>query len=150
MATSEDNKKVQLSKQILDMKFMKRTKDRVRKEEEDAEGQAMYSNQITEQMRKSGNVVFIETSISNCKNLIDGRLSFGGMNPDIERLMSDKYVKAIEEAERSKEKDVQDIDMAQGYHSSLVDTMGKKFQNKRQYSNRHSNRHSKKFMKPRD
>lgn len=135
----EDNKCVQLSKQILDMKFMKRTKERVKKEEEDAEGQAMYSNHITEQMRKSGHTMFISTSIGNCRNLIEGRLSFGGMNPDIERIMSDKYVRAIEEAEKLKEKDVTDADMAKGY-STLVDTMGKKFQNNKQPR--------RKFMKP--
>lgn len=135
----EEKKRVQLSKTILDMKFMKRTKDRVQKEVEDAEGQAMYANQITEQMRKSGNIVFIETSIGNCKNLIDGRLSFGGMNPDVEKLMSDKYLKTLESEEKLKEKDITDIEMAKGY-STLVDTMGKKFQ-KRQRSN-------KKFMRP--
>lgn len=141
----DKNKKVQLSKQILDMKFMKRTKERVKKEEEDAEGKAMYSNQITEQMRKSGNIVFIETSISNCKNLIDGRLSFGGINPDIERIMSDKHVRKIEEMEKLKEKDVQDVEMAKGY-STLVDTMGKKFNNNK----RHSRFNNKKFIKPRN
>lgn len=130
---------VKLSKTILDMKFMKKTKVRVEKEEEDAEGKAMYSNEITEQMRSSGNTIFIETNISNCKNLIEGRLSFKGMNPDIEKLMSNEDIKKIEAAEKRKEKDVSDVEMAKGY-STLVDTMGNKFKNR--------NRNKKKFMKP--
>lgn len=133
------NNKVKLSKSILDMKFMKRTKVRVEKEEEDAEGQAMYSGEITEQMRQSGNIIFVETNISHCKNLIEGRLSFKGMNPEIEKLMSNEDIKKIEAAEKRKEKDVSDVEMAKGY-STLVDTMGNKFKNK--------NRSKKKFMKP--
>lgn len=122
------------------MKFMKKTKVRVEREEEDAEGQAMYSNEITEQMRQSGNTIFVDTNISNCKNLIEGRLSFKGMNPDIEKLMSNEDIKKIEAAEKRKEKDVSDVEMAKGY-STLVDTMGNKFKNK----NKHKN---KKFVKP--
>lgn len=50
MATNRN--KVKLSKSILDMKFMKRTKDKVLKEEDDAQSRAMYSNEITEKMLK--------------------------------------------------------------------------------------------------
>lgn len=127
------------------MKFMKKTKERVDKEKDDAEGRAMYSDQITEEMKKAGNLIFISTSISNCKNLIDGRLSFGGMNPEIEKLMSKDYNQLLEAEERKKEKEVTDVEMADGY-SSLVNTMGKKF-------NSNKNKTSfakKKFMKPAD
>lgn len=133
--------KVKLSKSILDMKFMKKTKVRVEQEEDDAQGQAMYSDQITPQMRQSGSITFVETSISNCLNLIEGRLSFQGMNPDIEKLMSNEDIKKIEAAEKRKEKEVSDVEMAKGY-STVVDTMGGKFKNK-------NTRHKKnKFMKP--
>lgn len=121
------------------MKFMKKTKVRVEQEEEDAQGQAMYSNVITPQMKQSGSKIFIETNIANCKNLIEGRLSFKGMNPDIEKLMSNEDIKKIEAAEKRKEKDVSDAEMAKGY-STLVDTMGNKFKSK----------NKKKFMKPTD
>lgn len=133
--------KVKLSKSILDMKFMKKTKVRVEQEEDDAQGQAMYSNEITPQMRQSGTVIFVETNISNCKNLIEGRLSFKGMNPEIEKLMSNEDIKRIESAEKRKEKDISDVEMAKGY-STLVDTMGSKFKSK--------NKHKKKFLKPAD
>lgn len=141
----EGSSHVNLSKNILEMKFMKKTKERVAKENEDAEGRAMYSDQITEEMKEVGNLIFISTSITNCKNLIDGRLSFGGMNPEIEKLMSKDYNKLLEAEERKKEKDVTDVEMAEGY-SSLVNTMDKKF---------HSNKNKtsfkrKKFQKPED
>lgn len=136
----DDRKRAKLSKSILEMKFMKKTKERVEKEEEDAEGQAMYSKEITEKMRNSGHLIFIESNISQCKDLLDGRLSFGGMNPEIEKLMSNDYVKKFEASEKSKEKDVSDVEMAKGY-STVVDTMNNKFKSKNQ-------RNKKKFMKP--
>ncbi|CAH0557033.1 unnamed protein product [Brassicogethes aeneus] len=126
----EDNSKVTLSKSILDMKFMKRTKERVLKEVDDAEGKAMYSNEITDEMKKAGNIVFVDTSLSNCKDLIDGRLSFGGMNPEVEKLMANDYAKRVEQIEKKKEKDVTDEEMAKGY-STVVNTISKKFQNKK-------------------
>ncbi|KAF5307015.1 hypothetical protein FQR65_LT06602, partial [Abscondita terminalis] len=91
---------------------MKKTKERVLKEQDDADGEAMYSNEITEAMRKSGNINFTEVSIVNCKDLLEGRLSFNGMNPDIEKLMKNDYQKQVEQHERTKEKDISDIEMA--------------------------------------
>lgn len=122
--------KTKLSKAILDMKFMKKTKERVQKEQEDAEGQTMYANEITEEMRKSGNIMFVETSLFNCKGLIEGRLSFGGMNPDIENYMTATYAPKLEEIDKQMGTDVTDIDMAKGY-STLVNTMAKKFTEKK-------------------
>lgn len=136
----DEDRKAKLSKSILDMKFMKRSKERVEKEEEAAEGQAMYSNNITDEMRQSGNIVFVEASISMCKDLIDGRLSFKGMNPDVEKLMSNSYYKHLEIANKRLETDVNDVEMAKNYSSS-VNTISKKFQKKR---------NRKKFMKPSD
>ncbi|CAH1975638.1 unnamed protein product [Acanthoscelides obtectus] len=139
----EDSKQIKLSKGILDMKFMKRTKEKVEKAKEDAEGQSMYSSEITDEMRRTGNLVFISTSIVNCKNLIDGRLSFGGMNPEIEKLMANDYSKQLEEEEKKKEKDITDVEMAEGY-STVVNTIEKKF-NKSKHRSK-----NKKFMKPAD
>nr|CAH7745081.1 unnamed protein product [Callosobruchus chinensis] len=140
----EHGKPIKLSKAILEMKFMKKTKEKVQKEKEDAEGQAMYSGEITEEMRRTGNLVFVSTSIANCKNLIDGRLSFGGMNPEIEKLMANDYGMQLEEEEKRKEKDITDVEMADGY-STVVKTVEKKFSK----SNKHKFK-NKKFMKPVD
>jgi len=124
--------KVKLSQSILDMKFMKKTKEKFTKDQEDAESKEMYSNQITDEMKKDGNIIFREASITFCKGLIDGRLSFGGMNPDIEKMMENDYNKLLNEAEKRKEKDVTDEEMAKGTFSSAKEssTLNKLISNK--------------------
>nr|XP_023019506.1 M-phase phosphoprotein 6 [Leptinotarsa decemlineata] len=143
-----DNSKtnVKLSKGILDMKFMKKTKEKVEKEKDDLEGHIMYSSEITEEMRRSGNLVFVSTSMANIRTLVDGRLSFGGMNPEIEKLMANDYGKQLEDEEKRKEKDITDVEMAEGY-STLVNTMGKKFHGANRERKRKADR---KFVKPAD
>lgn len=137
----EHKKNSKLSRAVLDMKFMKRTKERVEKEKDDADGEAMYANEITEAMRKSGNVNFTEISIGTCRDLIEGRLSFNGMNTDIEKLMTDYHQKFIK-AEKAKETEVSDVEMAKSY-TSTVQTLGNKFETKRK-------RNKNKFLKPSD
>lgn len=80
--------KPKLPKSVLDMKFMKKTRERIEKEQANTQGHKdLYSNAITDEMRlASGNFV-IESSFIFCEDLLDGRLSFKGMNPEIERLM---------------------------------------------------------------
>ncbi|XP_076275758.1 M-phase phosphoprotein 6 [Rhynchophorus ferrugineus] len=133
-------KEVKLSKAILEMKFMKKTKEKVAKEEENAESREMYSHEITEEMKKNGNIIFRPASITVCKRLVDGRLSFGGMNPEVEKMMENDYNKRYTEAEKKKEKDITDEEMA--IQHSTVATISNKFKSKR-------NR-NKKFQKPRD
>lgn len=135
-----DQNKSQLSGAILEMKFMKKSKERVEKELDDAEGNAMYSNEITEQMRRGQRLAVVEVSINNCKDLIEGRLSFGGMNPEIERLMTEEYAKRIQKREKEKETDISDLEMAKRYNP-LVETLGKKMNKKRNKN---------KFLKPVD
>lgn len=137
----EDPIYLHLSKGILEMKFMKKSKDRVQREQEAAEGQAMYSNEITEEMKKSGNIVFSEAGISQCKNLIEGRLSFGGMNPEIEKLMQNDYAKKKGEAEAKLETEVSDVQMAE--YSSLTNAISNKFNSKK-------NKNKRKFLKPKE
>lgn len=116
------NNQAKLSKTVLDMKFMKKTKLRVEQEEEEAQGRAVYSNRITDKMKQNrGNIVFVETTISNCKNLIEGRLSFKGMNPTVEKLLANEDLRKLELAKKQKEKDISDVELAKGY-SLLADT----------------------------
>ncbi|KAK4880101.1 hypothetical protein RN001_008247 [Aquatica leii] len=138
----EHKKNAKLSRAVLEMKFMKKTKERVEKEEDDAEGEAMYSSEITEAMRKSGNINFTEISIVNCKDLLEGRLSFNGMNPEIEKLTKDDYQKQFEKQEKVKDKDITDAEMAANY-SSTIETIGNKFLDKK-------TRTRNKFLKPSD
>ncbi|EZA54340.1 M-phase phosphoprotein 6 isoform X2 [Ooceraea biroi] len=81
-----DNKRVALSKSILEMKFMKRTKDKVEKEQFEEEGEEYFGSQLKSRMKKTSKFL-VEPSYVFCEGLTDGRLSFQGMNPAIEKLM---------------------------------------------------------------
>lgn len=127
--------KTRLSKSILDMKFMKRTKEEVLKEMDAVEGRNLYSSEITEKMIHGTNYIK-ETSYAVCEDLIVGRFSCGGMNPDLERILEKE-----EQAANNKEfdikrkldaemvKDVKDDEMAKHY-SNLVKTISNKFNSK--------------------
>ncbi|CAK1603180.1 unnamed protein product [Parnassius mnemosyne] len=97
-------KKLQLPKSVLEMKFMKRTKERIEKELENIHGhEGLYSNIITNEMRTATGNYIPEASFIYCENLIDGRLSFKGMNPEIERLMELETAKEEESGEMQKD-----------------------------------------------
>lgn len=129
-----DNKKTKLSKTVLQMKFMKRTLEKVEREEDEAEGRAMYSKEITEKMLHGHSHIIIEPSFVICEGLhACGRFSYRGMNKEIEKIQNAEEEaklskEQLEERMRNKEmkKDVDDIEMLK-YYSSLVDTMGSKF-----------------------
>lgn len=119
------NNKTKLSKSILEMKFMKKTKEKVEKEADDDEGRKMYAGQITDKML--GDCLFIsEQSFVPCEDLIVGRVSYRGMNPEIERILEleDESKQAV--LIKEQELDVNDKDMAKHY-TTLVNTIGKKF-----------------------
>ncbi|XP_047987413.1 M-phase phosphoprotein 6 [Leguminivora glycinivorella] len=81
-------KKLQLPKSVLDMKFMRKTKERIEKELENTQDhENLYSNIITDEMRTASGNYVSESSFIFCEDLLEGRLSFKGMNPEIERLM---------------------------------------------------------------
>lgn len=127
MAT--DRNKVKLSKSILDMKFMKRTKEKVLKEEDDAQSRAMYSNEITEKMLKCESFYIIEPSYVPCEDLNDGRFSFRGMNPEIERILELEQQAKQAATDQNVKKDVTDEDMS-AYYSHVKKTIERKFQSK--------------------
>ncbi|VVC97372.1 M-phase phosphoprotein 6 [Leptidea sinapis] len=84
----ENRKKLSLPKSVLDMKFMKKTKDRLEKELDNIEGHHdLYADVITDEMRQASGNFISESSFIYCADLIEGRLSFNGVNPEIERLM---------------------------------------------------------------
>lgn len=131
------NRELKLSKAVLEMKFMKRTKERVEKEaaaaaaSEEATGEGgLYASEITDEMRK-GSCCMVEPSLALCLDLLDGRRSYRGMNPEVERLMR------LEEGpqdQQAAEVEVSDAQMAD-YYNPLVDTMQKKFKSKNQLIN---------------
>lgn len=121
-----------LSKGILEMKFMQRTKAKVDKEIEEAEGREMYSQEITQKMLNSNSNFIMEPSFVHCENLIEGRLSFRGMNPEIERLLELEQAERVANKRHDQPTEVSDKDMASFYNSQQV-TMQKKFQTKAQF-----------------
>ncbi|XP_028043307.1 M-phase phosphoprotein 6 [Bombyx mandarina] len=97
-------KKPQLPKSVLDMKFMKKTKERLERELEDTQDHgSLYSNIITNAMRSASGNYVTEASFIFCENLMEGRLSFKGMNPEIERLMEQEKLKEIPSGEMQKD-----------------------------------------------
>ncbi|XP_055855179.1 M-phase phosphoprotein 6 [Episyrphus balteatus] len=143
--------RARLSKGILEMKFMQRTKAKVDKEIEEAEGRAMYSSEITDKMNQNSNFI-IEPSFMYCEGLIEGRLSYRGMNPEIERLLE------LEQEEKDKKtrpppqaNDVSDKDMQAFYENNLARTMQKKFDKKRKSNDNSKGGNKKlKFQKPKE
>lgn len=126
---------VGLSKTVLEMRFMKRTKERVEREATAAAEAAeatgkggLYSHEITNEMRR-GNQTYcvVESSFVACLDLLDGRRSYRGKNPEIERLT--RLTENPSETNPN-EADVSDKQMAQ-FYNPLVSTVQKKFHNKR-------------------
>lgn len=126
---ASERNKLKLSKSILDMKFMKRTKEKVLKEEDDAQSRAMYSNEITEKMKKNESRFIIEPSYMICEDLNEGRFSFRGMNPEIERLMELEEQAKLAKIDNNVKKDVTDEDMT-AYYGNVKRTIERKFQSK--------------------
>lgn len=120
--------KTTLSKSVLQMKFMKRTKLKVEQAEEEAQGRAMYANEITSKMLGDSSLYIIEPSYVPCEDLIDGHVSFRGINPEIERLMEKEQIAKQQPVDREMTKDVSDKDMVQ--HYNLVNTISRKFDRK--------------------
>ncbi|KNC27806.1 hypothetical protein FF38_07972 [Lucilia cuprina] len=143
--------KPRLSKGILEMKFMQRTKAKVDKEIEAAEGRAMYSNEITEKMLNSNSNFIIEPSFVHCENLIEGRLSFRGMNPEIERLLELEREEKAAAKRQEQSTEVSNDDMVKFYQNKTAGaahTIEKKFnkfkkinQNKNNNNNSNNKRH---------
>lgn len=103
---------------------MKRTKEKAEIERENDERQAMFASSISDAMKHQGSRFISEPSYVNIENLTFGRMAFGGMNPEIEKMVEDERIKAEEAESESKDKDVQDEEMVDFYIS-------KKFASKR-------------------
>lgn len=120
-----------LSKTILEMKFMKRTKEKVLKEEEDRESRAMYAKEITDRMLNYENNFVIEPSYTVCEDLNDGRFSFRGMNPDIELIVEAEMRAKQPIIDSNVSKEVDDAEMT-AYYGNVMKTIKRKFESKKQ------------------
>lgn len=94
----------------------------------------------------SGNYI-LEQSYVPCENLIDGRLSFQGMNIEIERLMQLEEIAKRPPVDRSMKTDVSDMEMTTQFKQSLVETVASKYQIKR---NRAPNEYSAQHLQSTD
>uniref|UniRef100_G3WKQ2 M-phase phosphoprotein 6 n=1 Tax=Sarcophilus harrisii TaxID=9305 RepID=G3WKQ2_SARHA len=84
------------------------------------------------ELKEKESFIIEEQSFMLCEDLLYGRMSFRGFNPEIEKLMVQMNSKNKDEEveDVSMEADVSDEEMARRYES-LVGTIGKKFAKKR-------------------
>nr|XP_028595970.1 M-phase phosphoprotein 6 isoform X1 [Podarcis muralis] len=153
--------KSKLSKNLLRMKFMQRGLDSETKKQLEEEEKKIISKEHwfldLPELKEKESFIIEERSFVPCEDLLYGRMSFKGFNPEVEVLsrallypfrvccsimverklmiqMNSKYkTEEIEEEDNAMEADVSDEEMARRYET-LVGTIGKKFLKKR---NRH-------------
>lgn len=99
-----DSKKL-LSKNLLQMKFMQRTKEKVDRIEEE-EKTAHLLEKVEAPVLTIRDQIIVEPSYVECEQLVFGRMSFKGYNPEIEKLMSDK-----QPVETRQEKEQQEVEV---------------------------------------
>ncbi|NXW65428.1 MPH6 phase, partial [Eurystomus gularis] len=116
-------------------------------------------------LKEKESFIIEERSFMPCEELLYGRMSFKGFNPEIEKLMiqmNSKCKKEEIEVDDKMEADVSDEEMARRQYETLVGTIGKKFVRKRDQgvlqdededgssNTRPSKKAKKKFLKPQD
>ncbi|XP_075796107.1 M-phase phosphoprotein 6 isoform X1 [Pelodiscus sinensis] len=129
--------KTRLSKNLLRMKFMQRGLDSETKKQLEEEEKKIISEEHwyldLPELKEKESFIIEERSFMPCEDLLYGRMSFKGFNPEIEKLMiqmNSRYKKEEIEADDTAEADVSDEEMARRYET-LVGTIGKKFLKKR-------------------
>ncbi|GAB6029243.1 M-phase phosphoprotein 6 [Chamberlinius hualienensis] len=117
--------KPDLSKNVLAMKFMQKSKEKI---ENELERKRVFEDPMDQPKDNGGIVYLLESSYVPCEDLVFGRFSFKGQNPEIEKIMSAAEAvtaeKAVEEAEAKGT--VSAEEMVDRY-STLYSTIGKKF-----------------------
>ncbi|XP_074140838.1 M-phase phosphoprotein 6 [Sminthopsis crassicaudata] len=155
--------KPKLSKNLLRMKFMQRGLDAETKKQLEEEEKKIISEEHwyldLPELKEKESFIIEEQSFMLCEDLLYGRMSFRGFNPEIEKIMVQMNSKQKDEEveDVSMEADVSEEEMARRYES-LVGTIGKKFAKKRdraQYDedengNIKSVKTKKTFLKPQD
>lgn len=116
------------------MKFMKKTKDKADKDLKEKEADEIFSRDGALDIKESNYI--IEPSHMICQSLVNGRMSYRGFNPSIERIMK-SFSKDTSDFATSKEKTetISDNEMADRYEN-IVHTMEKKFTKKRSRNSR--------------
>nr|XP_014338012.1 PREDICTED: M-phase phosphoprotein 6 isoform X1 [Bos mutus] len=137
-------RKTKLSKNLLRMKFMQRGLDSETKKQLEEEEKKIISEEHwyldLPELKEKESFIIEEQSFLLCEDLLYGRMSFRGFNPEVESpplcffqklmLQMNTKNKAEEVEEQTVELDVSDEEMARRYET-LVGTIGKKFAKKR-------------------
>ena len=92
-----------LSKNVLSMKFMQRTKEKM---EQKQEVETLFGKTAGDECKDPPEIEVWKTedSYAACQGLLFGRMSFRGFNPEIERLMAEKQgLKYSGDAEQSED-----------------------------------------------
>jgi len=118
------------------MKFMQRSVLRIEREQNNDELQKIIDEEHwvldLPQYKKKDEVFVSGQSFAFCEQLLPGRQSFRGFNPEIEKLMkihdAEQEAKKIDEAESKNA--ISDKEMAKRY-TSLMGTLAKKMATKR-------------------
>ncbi|KAG5839192.1 M-phase phosphoprotein 6 [Anguilla rostrata] len=132
-----------LSKNLLRMKFMQRGLDAEVKKQLEEEEKKIISDEHwyldLPELQAKENFIIEERSFVPCEDLVYGRMSFKGFNPEVEKLMALMNTQNQDEEEEDEEDlsrmetDVTDEEMARRYES-LVGSMKRKFATKRERS----------------
>ncbi|XP_061078376.1 M-phase phosphoprotein 6 [Conger conger] len=132
-----------LSKNLLRMKFMQRGLDADVKKQLEEEEKRIISDEHwyldLPELQAKENFIIEERSFVPCEELVYGRMSFKGFNPEVEKLMALMNTQNKNEDEEEgeditrMETDVTDEEMARRYES-LVGSMKRKFATKRERS----------------
>ncbi|XP_008410118.1 M-phase phosphoprotein 6 [Poecilia reticulata] len=130
---------LKLSKNLLRMKFMQRGLDAETKKQLEEDEKRIISDEHwyldLPELKAKENLIIEEKSLVPCEDLLYGRMSFKGFNPEVEKLMVLLNPKDEKEEEGEDvscmQTDVTDEEMALRYES-LVGTMKKKFAKKRE------------------
>lgn len=131
---------VRLSKNLLRMKFMQRGLDAETKKQLEEDEKRIISDEHwyldLPELKAKENLIIEEKSLVPCEDLLFGRMSFKGFNPEVEKLMvllnpKDEEEEEAEEDVSRMQTDVTDEEMALRYES-LVGTLKKKFAKKRE------------------
>ncbi|XP_041125295.1 M-phase phosphoprotein 6 isoform X1 [Polyodon spathula] len=153
-----------LSKNLLRMKFMQRGLDAETRKQLEEDEKRIISDEHwyldLPELKEKENFIIEERSFLPCEDLLYGRMSFKGFNPEVEKLMtlmnSQNRTEDVEEEEQNKTGvDVSDEEMARRYES-LVGSIKRKFTKKRNRSaiqeedNVRSPKIKKAFLKPQD
>lgn len=156
---------MKLSRNLLRMKFMQRGLDAETKKQLEEDEKKIISDEHwyldLPELKAKESLIIEEKSFGPCEDLLFGRLSFRGFNPEVEKLMALLNPKAEEEDEeeedvRKMQTDVTDEEMALRYES-LVGSMKKKFAKKRERTsmedendNKTETKTKRTFVKPQD